>query len=358
MAETNATILIPDISGFTEFVTTTELSHSTLAINMLIDAIVTAVGEEYEISEIEGDAVLMIKKDPPPSKKQILDTCLKIFNAFHFQRKWMQDYTICPCGACQALVNLSLKFVVHHGPLAEIKVGRFIKHSGTEMIVAHRLLKNSINNNEYLLLTDRLLKQVDDSSEVMELDWVKSSEEYASIGKVDYSFSLLSKARQNAPAPPTPPSFYQADDTDFIETLIAANYMDVYMTVMNIPARQMWVPGLQKVEQETPNAFVGSMHHCTFNDYQAVVSPLKMSVSAQEIVYAESCRINEMNLHLIHEFIFKKTGENSCLFSTRFMNAGALPPDDQIRARLLERMQQLAEELKSFCEKNAGTINP
>ena len=149
MAETNATILIPDISGFTEFMTTTELSHSSHAINFLIDAILQAVGEEYEVlREIEGDAVLLIKKGPAPSKKEILDMCLKIFNAFHFQRKWMQQYTICPCGACQAIINLTLKFVVHHGPLAEIKVGRFVKQSGTEMIVAHRLLKNSIDNHE------------------------------------------------------------------------------------------------------------------------------------------------------------------------------------------------------------------
>ncbi len=90
MAETNATILIPDISGFTEFMTTTELTHGSYAINVLIDAIVNAVDEKYEISEIEGDAVLMIKKGPAPSKKEILDTCLKIFNAFNFQRKWMQ----------------------------------------------------------------------------------------------------------------------------------------------------------------------------------------------------------------------------------------------------------------------------
>ena len=46
MPGTNATILIPDISGFTEFMTTTELSHSSHAINYLIDAIVNAVGEE------------------------------------------------------------------------------------------------------------------------------------------------------------------------------------------------------------------------------------------------------------------------------------------------------------------------
>ena len=85
MAETNATILIPDISGFTEFMTTTELSHSSHAINYLIDAIVNAVGEEYELAEVEGDAVLLIRKGPAPSKKEIQDICLKIFNAFHYQ---------------------------------------------------------------------------------------------------------------------------------------------------------------------------------------------------------------------------------------------------------------------------------
>src|SRR6187549_3950506 len=197
MSETNATILIPDISGFTEFMTSTELGHASHAINMLIDAMLEAVGEEYEVSEIEGDAILLIKKGPAPSKKEILDTCMKIFNAFHFQRKWMQQHTICACGACQAIINLTLKFVVHHGPLAEIKVGRFVKQSGTEMIIAHRLLKNSIDNHEYLLMSDKLLQQTTDSSEEIELEWTHSSDEYASIGKVGYQFALLSNARAN-----------------------------------------------------------------------------------------------------------------------------------------------------------------
>jgi len=100
MAETNATILIPDISGFTEFMTTTELDHGSHAINYLLEAIIEAVGDEYEISEIEGDAVLMFKKGPAPTKKEILDICLKIFNGFHFKRKWMEQHTVCPCGAC------------------------------------------------------------------------------------------------------------------------------------------------------------------------------------------------------------------------------------------------------------------
>src|SRR5687767_11860656 len=139
-------ILIPDISGFTAFMTTTELSHSTHAINMLMDSILTAVGEEYDVSEIEGDAVLLIRKGSPPARQEIMATCFRIFQAFHFRRKWMEQYTICPCNACLGLAYLTLKFIVHHGPLAEMKVGRFIKHSGTDMIVAHRLLKNSIDN--------------------------------------------------------------------------------------------------------------------------------------------------------------------------------------------------------------------
>lgn len=222
MAETKATILIPDISGFTEFMTSTELSHSSHALNYLIEAMVNAVGEEYEVSEIEGDAVLLIRKDPAPSKKEILDICIKIFNAFHFQRKWMQQHTICPCGACQAIINLTLKFVAHYGPLAEIKVGRFVKHSGPEMIVAHRLLKNSINNNEYVLMTEKLLQHVPDNGEAISMEWVSSFEEYASIGKVDYSFTLLTEVRKNVPDPPPLQNHYRTDNTSYIEISIAA----------------------------------------------------------------------------------------------------------------------------------------
>ena len=199
-----ATILIPDISGFTEFITNTDVEHGAHAINILIDAIVREVGDEYEVSEIEGDAVLLIKKGPAPSQEELENICLRIFNAFHFQRKFMQQHNICPCGACQAIINLSLKFVAHHGPVAEITVGRFVKQSGPAMIVAHRLLKNSIDNHEYLLVTEKLLQQVTNSSDPVEMEWTRSSEAYPSIGTVDYHFALLNQARTKVPEPPEP----------------------------------------------------------------------------------------------------------------------------------------------------------
>ncbi|MEO6488598.1 MAG: DUF2652 domain-containing protein [Ferruginibacter sp.] len=352
MADNTATILIPDISGFTEFMTTTELSHSSHAINILIDTIINAAGDEYQVSEIEGDSVLFIRKGPPTSIKEIQSICLKIFNAFHFQRKWLQQYTICPCGACQAIINLSLKFIAHHGPLAEIRVGGFVKQSGTEMIVAHRLLKNSIDNHEYLLMTERLLEQADDSPDSIDMEWKTSSEEYASIGKVNYRFALLNDARKKVPDPPVSQNYYRTDNSSFLELPIAANYFSVYMMVMNIPDRAKWLPGIKTVEQELPYSFVGSIHHFTFENYKAIVSPIRMVINDEGIMYAESWKITEMDLSVVFEMVFKKSNENTCGISARFLNAGDLPIIDDARNLLFELLQQMTESLKTYCESN------
>ncbi|SHN43941.1 DUF2652 domain-containing protein [Chitinophaga sp. CF418] len=356
MATTNATILIPDISGFTEFMTTTELNHSTLAINMLIDAMIKAIGDEYEVAEIEGDAVLLVRKGAAPSREEIMKTCMNIFNAFHYQRKWMQQHMVCPCGACQAINNLTLKFVVHHGPVAEITVGRFVKQSGPEMIIAHRLLKNSIDSNEYLLITEKLFEEVDGASEQDELEWLSSSEEYPSIGRVDYRFALLNKAREKVPELPGLQNDYCIDNTCYVEKPIPANFRDVYMVVMNIPGRAEWMPGLLKVEQDIPAVFIGSIHYCTFETYQAIISPLRMTLSDEQIFYAESCNIPEMALSLVYEFVFNKLSETSCFFACRFLNNGPSPVPEEMQQYLLQNMQGLTEKLSTYCTKMEGTF--
>jgi hypothetical protein len=352
MARTNATILIPDISGFTEFMSATELSHGSQAISILMDAIVGAVGDEYEISNVEGDAVLMVRKGSAPSKKEILDTCFKIFNAFHFQRKWLHQHAICPCKACREIRNLKLKFVAHHGPLDEMKVGRFVTVSGTEVIIAHRLLKNSVPSSEYLLLTEKLLHLAADTSGPTDLEWVDSSDEYASIGKVNYRFALLDEVNSKVPDPPPLQNDYPTDATPFIKMMISANFRDVYMVMMNIPGRNEWMPGLQTVDQDRPEVFIGSVHYCTFENYRAIISPLRMTVSKEEIFYAESCRIDEMDLSLVHEFVFRNVNDNACIFSWRFLNTGRSPVSEEINSVLLTRMQQIAESLKTYCERD------
>jgi class 3 adenylate cyclase len=356
MPETNSTILIPDISGYTEFMTSTELEHASHAINMLIDAMIEAIGEEYEVSEIEGDAVLLVRKGAPPLKKEIVNTCLRIFNAFHFRRKFMQQRTICPCGACQAIIDLSLKFVVHYGPLAEMKVGRFTKQSGVDMIVAHRLMKNAIQNNEYLLITEKLLNEVTDATESLQMDWLAASEEYHSIGKIDYRFSLLNDARKNVPDPPAVEDHYPIDQSAYFEKPIAANYMDVYMTVMDIPARPSWMRGMIDAKLEGQDVYIGVIIHCTFENYEAVLSPLRMTITDEGVLYAETCQIDELNLALVHEFVFRKVDEQNSVFGYRLINMKETPIPEDLKTSLNNKLHEMADLLKIHCEN--ATITP
>jgi hypothetical protein len=350
MPETNATILIPDISGFTEFVTSTELEHSSHAINFLLEAIINAVEEEYEISEIEGDAVLMFKRGAAPSKKEVLDICLKIFNAFHYRRKWMQQHTVCPCGACQAIIDLTLKFVAHHGPVGEIKVGRFVKLSGKEVIVAHRLLKNSVPSNEYLLLTDELYRHQPDASEHFDLEWSELSDEFSSLGKLNYHFAKLENARKNSPDPPAPENNYPTDNISVLQMNIAANYLDAYMVMADIPGRVNWLPHLKKVEQDIPEVFVGSIHRCEFENFNAELSPMQMLISDEGILFAEKCRIEEKNISLIYQYVFKKIDEKNCSLSFRILNNGEMPIPEELRQMFFADMKLGAEKLKTVCE--------
>jgi hypothetical protein len=295
--------------------------------------------------------VLLVKKGQAPSRKEILDTCLKIFTAFHCKRKWMIQRIICPCGACQTVGNLTLKFIVHYGRVAEIKMGRFITYSGTEMIVAHRLLKNSIGNNEYVLITEKFVQQMPDVSNAADVEWHHLFDEYGSIGKVDYHFALLNEAKKKIPDPPAPDNNYRTDDTPYLEMAIAADFRDVYMAIMNIPGRTEWMPGLQKVEQDAPEVLLGTVHSCTFENYNAVISPLRMTLSDEGILYAEKCFIETMNLSLVYEFLFKNVNPETCTFAARFMNAGESAIPEKINLVFQEDLRKMAGRLKEHCEK-------
>ena len=54
--ENKGLLFIPDISGFTQFVNETEIDHSRLIIQELLEILINANEIGLEISEIEGDA--------------------------------------------------------------------------------------------------------------------------------------------------------------------------------------------------------------------------------------------------------------------------------------------------------------
>ena len=81
--ENKGLIFIPDISGFTKFMHETELNHSEVIIQELLETIINANNIGLEISEIEGDAILFYKFGPRPELEEVYRQVKNMFCSFH-----------------------------------------------------------------------------------------------------------------------------------------------------------------------------------------------------------------------------------------------------------------------------------
>jgi len=181
----NVLFFIPDISGFTRFVTETEVSHSQHIIQELLELLVDANQLGLEVSEFEGDAVLFFRTGTPPSLAELLAQARKMFVDFHSRLKQIEILRVCQCGACSSVSRLSLKFVAHLGPAGTMQVKGHSKFIGKSIIVAHRLLKNSVPEHEYLLVSQDTLNQLPDGTATGS-SFESGSTSYDEIGEVAY----------------------------------------------------------------------------------------------------------------------------------------------------------------------------
>jgi hypothetical protein len=149
MAESKSTLLyIPDISGFTDFVNTTEISHSRHIITELLELIINSDKIGMSVSEIEGDAVLFFKEEVP-SVSALIEQCQQTFINFHNHLRRYNTERICRCGACETAAQLSLKFIIHKGDVEKINIKDHHKLHGSDVIIAHKLLKNPIDGTSH-----------------------------------------------------------------------------------------------------------------------------------------------------------------------------------------------------------------
>lgn len=153
-----ALIVIPDISGFTNYINKSELEHSQVKIVSLLETILESNVLGLDVSEIEGDAVLFYRFGAIPPLSEIVEQCKLMFTRFHSKLKEFED-SDCHCESCEALQKLTLKFVIHCGTIVSVMVKDYCKLYGKDLVIAHRLLKNHIPFREYLLFTDAFLSE-------------------------------------------------------------------------------------------------------------------------------------------------------------------------------------------------------
>jgi class 3 adenylate cyclase len=155
-------LVLADVSGFTAFVTSTELQHGSDIIAALLDEVVAHLSPPLEIQEIEGDAVFALGGEASAlPRARLLEVLEEAFAAFKTRQRAMQDAETCQCGACQRIWTLDLKMVVHHGPFLRHTVGGRSRVTGTAVILVHRLLKNGLaRTGGYALLTEPVVRSL------------------------------------------------------------------------------------------------------------------------------------------------------------------------------------------------------
>ncbi len=154
-------LVLADISGFTAFVTATELEHGAQVTGMLLETVMGRLSPPLEIQELEGDAVFALGPDRIVSDGSTMPTLLAdAFAAFREQQRRLASEPGCECGACRETSQLSLKLIAHHGRFVRQLVGGRSRVTGPDVILAHRLLKNSVGAGAYLLLTEPALERV------------------------------------------------------------------------------------------------------------------------------------------------------------------------------------------------------
>lgn len=163
-------LVICDISGYTRFMTERHEArlHSYAVVTELMNAVLSRAGAPLEVAKLEGDAVFMYavhetgpSNHPEQIARAVMGRLDAIFLAFNEKRRELVESNLCPCDACAAIDRLRLKTVVHHGEALLHRIGKFQELTGQEVILVHRLLKNSVLSDEYVLLTDSALQALD-----------------------------------------------------------------------------------------------------------------------------------------------------------------------------------------------------
>ncbi len=257
-------LFIPDISGFTKFVNNTEINHSRHIIEELLEIIIDSDTLGLEVSEIEGDAVLFYRDGGVPSIDELLELSKSMYTAFHTHLKKYENRRICQCGACSTTNNLTLKFVAHYGETAKNRVKQFTKLFGVDVIVAHRLLKNDVPKDEYLLVTDTIAIDNEVAQSVAQHTFTEGVSSY-DVGDIPYAYLDLQEIRRSIPEP-APEDFGLKGVTEVLlhqAVMINAPLEMVFDVVSDLSFRHEWQEGLAGSEDLNHKiAQAGSTHRC------------------------------------------------------------------------------------------------
>ncbi len=358
MSEKNALIFIPDISGFTRFVNETEIQHSQHIIEELLEVLLTSNEIDLQVSEIEGDAVLFYKLGEAPDPAVIARQSRIFFLNFHNYLKQIEKDSVCQCGACRMASKLTLKFLLHYGEIGISQIREFTKIVGKNVILIHRLMKNNVKSDAYLLMTEAYTSLYPAETFSSHFNWaaaVKGTVHYDHVGEVNYTYIELSSLRSQVTAPSPPKDAKKFKNPLNVSVFIASPVNEVYNTVIDLAQRMEWSEGLNKITYDKGKIHrIGMKHICELPIGTVELETIQNKLEDGKIEYAEKAAKSLLFPQATTFFIMEREPEGTKFtiqfhYKRIFILGYFL--DLIFRKRLGERFEKSAWNLKRHSEK-------
>lgn len=287
--ETRGLLFIPDISGFTKFVNQTDIEHSRLIIQELLEILINANHIGLEVSEVEGDAILFYKFGDSPNLEELYKQVHSMFCEFHRHLIAYDMRKYCQCKACRSAIDLSLKVITHFGEFTQYNVKNFHKLIGKDVIVAHQLLKNDIEKHEYWLITDNLLKDGPPKGPEQWMNW-EASFRHTESGDINYHYTQLTKLREAIPQEtPGRPQLQGKVKVISVSREYDTDIISLFHAVGDFSYRHRWQDGVKRVEEMghfLPR--VGMRCRCILDNGETHIYSASYSFSPELIEFSET----------------------------------------------------------------------
>jgi uncharacterized protein YndB with AHSA1/START domain len=255
-------LLLADISGYTSYLAGVELEHSHDILADLLGIVTDGLCPPLRLAKLEGDAVFCVA---PPGAALEAETLLgaveSTYLAFARRRRTVALSSSCTCDACRRTPDLDLKFLAHHGSFVEHEVAGSRELLGSDVILAHRLLKNTVTESHglrgYALLTDACAQVLG----VSELE--PHRERHDDVGEIDCRLIDM-QARWHSELESARHVVAREEAIVLLQQDIDASPHQVWQA-MTDPAHGMrWRVGVTDIREQNPagGRGVGTVTHC------------------------------------------------------------------------------------------------
>jgi hypothetical protein len=262
--------VITDISGYTEYLTGSELDHANEILQSLFDAQLKAIKHPFLISGFRGDAIFMYVPETNFVQSQsFLEALENFYVVFMDTLQQMRYNTTCTCRACKNMSMLDLKMCTHYGEYLVQKLGDREELLGADVIVPHRMLKNHVIEKtgikSYALFSDVAAQKLNLLEYCERL--VPHSETYEHIGEVPMCVHDLHPVWES----------YQAKNRTFVDAQNAFVKHEVdlpypaaliweYLTKPDLEAGFLHYDYAERTDSEGGRVQEGSGFHCAHGD--------------------------------------------------------------------------------------------